>query len=87
MPKMNAHLERFNRTIQEEFVDYNAFLLKNPDDFNCKLMDYLIFYNTRRVHHAFRNRLSPIQFMLQWSEDNIIKIPLESRIGLHYTTA
>lgn len=22
-PKMNAHLERFNRTIQEEFIDYN----------------------------------------------------------------
>ena len=84
-PKMNAHLERFNRTIQEEFIDYNVFLLKDPDDFNRKLMDYLIFYNTKRVHHAFRNRLSPIQFMLQWSKDNIIKIPLESRSGLHYT--
>ena len=22
-PKMNAHVERFNRTIQEEFVDYH----------------------------------------------------------------
>ena len=84
-PKMNAHLERFNRTIQEEFIDYHVFLLKNPDDFNHKLMDYLIFYNTERVHHAFRNQLSPIQFMLQWSKDNIVKMPLESRIGLHYT--
>jgi len=86
-PKMNAHLERFNRTIQEEFIDYNLFLLKDPDDFNRKLMDYLIFYNTERVHHAFRNQLSPIQFMLQWSKDNIVKIPLESRSGLHYTWA
>ena len=84
-PKMNAHLERFNRTIQEEFVDYRAFLLKNPDDFNRELMDYLIFYNTERVHYAFRNQLSPIQFMLQWSQANIVKMPVESRTGLHYT--
>ena len=84
-PKMNAHLERFNRTIQEEFIDYNSFLLKDPDLFNRKLMDYLIFYNTLRVHHAFKNKLSPIQFMLQWSEANTAKMPAESRIGLHYT--
>ena len=23
-PKMNAHNERFNRTIQEQFIDYNT---------------------------------------------------------------
>lgn len=86
-PKMNAHLERFNRTIQEEFIDYNVWLLKEPDIFNQKLMDYLIFYNTERVHCAFRNKLSPVQFMLQWSNNNQIKLPLESRIGLHYTFA
>jgi len=22
-PKMNAHIERFNRTVQEEFIDYH----------------------------------------------------------------
>ena len=84
-PKMNAHLERFNRTIQEEFVDYHVSLLKDPDVFNRALMDYLIFYNTERVHHAFKNKLSPIQYMLQWSQANILKIPMESRRGLHYT--
>ena len=84
-PKMNAHLERFNRTIQEEFIDYHSFSLKEPDIFNRKLMDYLIFYNTERVHCAFQNKLSPVQFMLQWSNNNQIKLPLESRIGLHYT--
>jgi transposase InsO family protein len=84
-PKMNAHVERFNRTIQEEFVDYNVSLLRDPDAFNRKLMDYLIFYNTLRVHTAFRNKLSPVQFMLQWSEANTLKTPMESRIGLHYT--
>ena len=86
-PKMNAHLERFNRTLQEEFVDFHAPLLKDVDAFNRELMDYLIFYNTLRVHHAFKNKLSPVEFMLQWSNDNQIKLPLESRIGLHYTCA
>ena len=84
-PKMNAHVERFNRTIQEEFIDYHVWLLKDPDVFNRKLMDYLIFYNTLRVHHAFQNKLSPLQFMLQWSEKNTFKMPLESNVGWGYT--
>lgn len=63
-PKMNAHCERFNRTLQEEFVDYHANLLLDTEEFNRKLMDYLIFYNTERVHCAFQNKLSPVQFMV-----------------------
>lgn len=86
-PKMNAHIERFNRTIQEEFVDFHVPLLKDVDAFNRRLMDYLIFYNTERVHHAFGNKLSPVQYMLQWSKTNILNIPQKSRIGLHYTGA
>lgn len=41
-PKMNAHCERFNRTIQEEFVDYHAGLLINPSSFNQKLIPWLV---------------------------------------------
>jgi len=63
-PKMNAHMERFNRTVQEEFVDYHANLLLDTEAFNRKLMDYLAFYNTQRVHFAFDNKLSPVGFML-----------------------
>ena len=85
-PKMNAHLERFNRTIQEEFIDYNSFLLLNPEEFNRKLIDYLIFYNTERVHHAFHNKLSPLQFMMTLQPKLLpVILPLESKIGLHYT--
>jgi transposase InsO family protein len=84
-PKMNAHLERFNRTIQEEFIDYHASLLLDPDAFNRKLMDYLIFYNTERVHHAFKNRLSPVQFMLSLQGKNIPSLSEKSRSGWHYT--
>lgn len=64
-PKMNAHVERFNRTIQEEFVDYHAGLLLDPAKFNRALMGWLVFYNTERVHGAFDNKLSPMQFLVQ----------------------
>lgn len=62
-PKMNAHLERFNRTLQEEFLNFHKDQLRNPDVFNGNLMDYLVWYNTRRVHYAFNNQLSPLQFL------------------------
>lgn len=85
-PKMNAHLERFNRTIQDEFVDYHSFLLLNPDNFNRKLIDYLIWYNTERVHYAFQNKLSPLQFMMTLpSQSSYTNLSQESKIGLHYT--
>ena len=63
-PKMNAHCERFNRTIQEEYIDYHAYALTNPSQFNQGLIEWLLWYNTRRVHHAFQNKLSPLQFMM-----------------------
>ena len=81
-PKMNAHCERFNRTIQEEFVDYHVGLLLNPSTFNRKLMDWLVFYNTERVHCAFQNKLSPVQFMLSL---NRTKLPQECKSGWPYT--
>jgi len=93
-PKMNAHVERFNRTIQDDWIDWHLTDLKNPDVFNYALMDYLIFYNTKRVHFAFQNKLSPIQFMLQWQREQLqkqqialhtINFPYESNIGWLYT--
>jgi len=62
-PKMNTHTERFNRTIQEEFIDYHVSALKEPKKFNLKLMNYLIWYNTKRPHWALGLK-SPIQFLL-----------------------
>ena len=86
-PKMNAHLERFNRTLQDEFVDFNHdYLLNDIDEFNRKLMNYLTFYNTQRVHYAFKNKLSPVQFMLQLQQESMLYILDEkSKIGCEYT--
>jgi len=79
-PKMNAHVERFNRTIQEEFIDYHQGLLLDLERFNTALMDWLIFYNTKRVHHAFKNQLSPVQYLLQYES-----LPVECKSTCGHT--
>ena len=79
-PKMNAHVERFNRTIQESFIDYHDVLLLDTDAFNTKLMDWLLFYNTKRVHHAFKNKLSPVQYLLQYEQ-----LPVECKSTCGHT--
>ncbi len=85
-PKMNAHVERFNKTIQNDFVDFRYGLLKDDvSGFNRELMDWLIWYNTRRVHCAFRNKLSPMQFMLSLQRSSPMKLLQDSRIGCGYT--
>ena len=39
-PEMNAHCERFNRTIQESFIDHHEDLpFPDLDGFNQKLTD------------------------------------------------
>jgi transposase InsO family protein/transposase-like protein len=80
-PKMNAHNERFNRTIQEEFIDYHDHLLLKPERFNKKLMEYLLWYNTERPHYAFANKLSPIQYLMS-QESN----PQKSNMWWTHTT-
>lgn len=61
-PKDNAVLERFNRTIQEEFV--NAFDVDPIDveDFNNKLLDWLIEYNNLRPHQTLAY-LTPLEYI------------------------
>jgi putative transposase len=70
-PKMNAYIERYNRTIQEEFViKYLDILKSDIIQFNEKLMDWLVWYNTRRPHFGLDLK-SPIQYILdnnQFSE-------------------
>jgi len=41
-PYCNGRIEKFNRTIQEEFIDQNEMWLDNIPDFNRKMADWLI---------------------------------------------
>ena len=67
-PKMNAHDERFNRTIQEEFVDYHEDALLDPGYFNDKLLDYLLWYNGKRPHWGI-DLLTPIQVLGKFNHE------------------
>jgi len=66
-PQSNGCLERFNRTMQEQFANWYTDYLNDPDDFNRKLMDYLIWYNTEKPHRGIGN-LPPLRYYL----DNFI---------------
>ena len=46
-PNDNAHIERVNRTLQEECIDKVS---TNVKDINCALKKYLQYYNYERLH-------------------------------------
>lgn len=57
-PKINGVVERFNRTIQEEFLERQAEIDYDIKLFNQKLTNYLIWYNTKRPHQSL-NYMTP----------------------------
>ena len=64
-PNDNAHIERFNRTIQDECLGRYITYQTKTTEIQTKLDKYLEFYNTKRVHLSLQYR-TPIQ-MLQRS--------------------
>jgi len=50
--KINGVVERYQRSLQEEFIDNNLDTIHNPTLFTRKLIEYLLFFNTERVHKA-----------------------------------
>ncbi|MFA6094466.1 MAG: integrase core domain-containing protein [Candidatus Paceibacterota bacterium] len=63
-PKMNAEVERFNRTVVEAFVNRNRKLLAHDiDAFNEALINWLLWYNTRRPHWSL-GLVSPLRYIV-----------------------
>ena len=58
-PNDNAHIERFNRTVQEECLDK---IPTNVRSINCALKKYLQYYNHERLHLGI-NLKSPMQLI------------------------
>lgn len=61
-PKINTYVERYNRTLQEEFIDNNLDIIHDKVLFNQELADYLIFYNTERPHKSLGLK-SPLEYL------------------------
>jgi transposase InsO family protein len=63
-PKIDTHIERYNRTLQEEFVDPNLDTIHDKGVFHKRLNEYLIYYNTERPHHSLGLK-TPLQYFIQ----------------------
>jgi putative transposase len=62
-PKQNSEIERFNRTLSDAFIKQNKMLLSyDINAFNNKLIDWLLWYNTRRPHWAL-GLISPLRYI------------------------
>lgn len=61
-PKDNPVLERFNRTIQEEFVEMIDIGVEDTEEFNKRLLDWLIEYNSIRPHQALDYQ-TPLEYI------------------------
>ena len=61
--KINAYIERFNRTLREEFIDVNGVLIKGKEDFDTILINWLFYYNSKRPHFSL-NLKAPLQYVL-----------------------
>lgn len=62
MPKINSFIERFNRTIQEEFILRNDEIYYDTKAMTRKLTKFLFWYNYQRPHRSL-NYMSPINFI------------------------
>jgi transposase InsO family protein len=58
-PNDNAHIERFNRTLQEECLDK---MERTPEAFNAALMKYIPWYNAER-HHFGLALSTPLKYL------------------------
>jgi transposase InsO family protein len=56
-PNDNAHLERFNRTIQEECLDR---IERDPKHLNVAIAKYIPYYNEKRLHMGLKLQ-TPLQ--------------------------
>lgn len=66
MPKINSFIERFNRTIQEEFILRNDEIYYDQKVFAQKLTKYLYWYNYQRPHASLKY-VPPMTFIQTYS--------------------
>jgi len=63
-PKIDTYIERYNRTLQDEFIDPNLHTIHDKGVFGRKLSDYIVYYNSQRPHHSLGLK-SPLQYFIQ----------------------
>ena len=63
-PQTNGKIERFWRIIEEQF--FRKYMFTSHKDFNLKLKDWMVFYNTKRPHWGIKyvTPFEKLQFLL-----------------------
>lgn len=64
-PRINGVVERFNRTIQDEFINRSDEIYYDLLAFEEKLLHYLSWYNTKRPHHSLKMQ-TPMAYLQQF---------------------
>jgi transposase InsO family protein len=71
-PRINGCIERYQRTLSEEFIQVHQDSIRQPQEFLHHLADYLWFYNSGPIHSALGNQT----LSLSWSpKANCLKCP------------
>lgn len=66
-PKINTYIERYNRTVQEEFIDNNLHIIHDKYALNKALVNFLLYYNSVRPHKSLGLK-SPLDFLVSNGE-------------------
>ncbi|MDR0646023.1 MAG: integrase core domain-containing protein [Elusimicrobiota bacterium] len=61
-PKSNAFIERFNRTLKEQFIYNNWELLGDKEELDKQLKSCINWYNNHKVHKGI-NFMTPNQYL------------------------
>ena len=69
-PKDHAEIERFNRTLEEEFLQIGNYI-DDSEIFNSLLTEWLVEYNFNRPHQSL-GYLTPMEFLAQKQESNLL---------------
>ena len=62
-PRINGCVERYQRTLNEEFIQVHEDSIREPHEFLRHLGAYLVFYNSERIHHAL-GKQTPLGYLL-----------------------
>ena len=69
-PKTNGYVERFNWTIQDEFINYEIDTATyDIEKFDERLKEWIIYYNTIRPHQSL-NYMTSNNYLIQLQKGN-----------------
>ena len=66
-PKINTFIERYNRSLQEEYLDWRLPELVDYSQGNQLLAKWNIYYNTKRRHYSLGLK-SPLNYLIEKGE-------------------